>query len=55
MLATILANSSYIVGDQLTGLSSADMYRRQLLFQTRHLEIDCWDGRREEPKVTHGQ
>jgi hypothetical protein len=28
-----------IVGDQLTGLSSADMYRRQLLQSCRHVEV----------------
>eukprot|EP00966_Prymnesium_polylepis_P328681 7384460-Prymnesium_polylepis.4 len=31
------ANSSYIVGDQLTGQSSADMYRRQLCQGCRHV------------------
>ena len=41
------------MGDQLTGRSTAHAYRRQLLQQCRHLEIDCWDGKRE-PLVTHG-
>eukprot|EP00966_Prymnesium_polylepis_P179208 4148756-Prymnesium_polylepis.1 len=43
-----------LVGDQLTGLSSADMYRRQLLQACRHVEVDCWNGLSDEPLVTHG-
>jgi len=41
---TAASHNSYIVGDQLTGVSTADAYRRQLLQDTRNLEIDCWDG-----------
>jgi len=48
------SHNSYIVGDQLTGLSDADMYRRLLLQGERHLEIDCWDGPKTKPIVTHG-
>lgn len=47
------SHNSYIVGDQLTGISSAAAYARQLLQGCRHLEIDCWDSKRG-PVVTHG-
>ena len=54
------SHNSFIVGDQLTGLSSAYMYRRLLLICVRHVEIDCWEGnnkalagRNAEPIVTH--
>jgi len=53
---TACSHNSYIVGDQLTGLSSDDMYRRQLLQGFRNVEIDCWDGSISgRPVVTHGR
>jgi len=51
---TSSSHNSYVVGDQLAGLSTALVYRRQLLQQVRHLEIDCWDGPYGSPLVTHG-
>ena len=52
----IATSHTYCIGDQLTGVSSADAYRRQLNLGIRHLEIDCWDGRKPAVPVlvTHG-
>jgi len=47
------SHNTYVVGDQLTGRSTADMYRRQLLQGNRQVEIDCWPGS-SSPIVTHG-
>ena len=90
---TACSHNSYIVGDQLTGRSTANAYRRQLIQVRgghiivalrcaecahagarvspsthsthirsphrksqgcRQVEIDCWEGRRNRPIVTHG-
>ena len=48
------SHNSYVVGNQLTGYADEAMYRRQLLQGCRSLEIDCWNGSRGEPVVTHG-
>eukprot|EP00965_Chrysotila_dentata_P151058 4992350-Pleurochrysis_carterae.AAC.1 len=48
------SHNSYLTGHQLTGESTADMYRRLLLQGCRCVEIDIWDGARGEPDVTHG-
>lgn len=46
-----------MLGHQLTGKSSVEMYRQALLAGCRCLELDCWDGRTEEqePIITHGK
>ncbi len=38
------SHNSYLTGHQLTGKSTYEIYRQQLLFGVRCVEIDAWDG-----------
>jgi hypothetical protein len=47
------SHNTYLVGDQVTSKSSAEMYRLVLEGASRCVEVDLWDGEKE-PCVTHG-
>lgn len=48
------SHNTYLVGRQIRGVSSVEQYVAALRKGCRSVEIDCWDGENDEPKVTHG-
>ncbi|CRK93620.1 CLUMA_CG007150, isoform A [Clunio marinus] len=48
------SHNTYLIGHQITGKSSVEIYRQTLLAGCRCVELDFWNGRTEEPVIVHG-
>ena len=48
------SHNTYLIGHQLRGKATVEIYRQVLLSGCRCIELDCWDGESGEPVITHG-
>ncbi|KAG0007071.1 Phospholipase C [Modicella reniformis] len=49
------SHNTYLLGHQLTGISSIEGYIRALQNGCRCVELDCWDGSDGQPIIYHGR
>lgn len=48
------SHNTYLTGRQVNGTSSVEAYVTALRRGCRSVEIDCWNGENNSPRVTHG-